>query len=222
MNDTDEKKLATVIGKRRTSARKEARASYENRRGEISEAAIQVFHKLGYQAASLSAVATELGVDRATLYYYFSSKEQMFDEIVRSVVEANEALARRIADSNLAPSRKLRDLIVAFMTSFTENYPLLHIYVREDLTQVTDKRSEWGAHMRKINRSIETIIVGVIEQGYESRCFRKVGPARTVARGIIGMMNWSHRWLTPDPTGSAEETGKIFAEMILGGLEAPY
>ena len=222
MDESPKENSSTVIGKRRTSARKEARASYEHRREEISQAAIQVFHKLGYQGASLSAVASELGVDRATLYYYFSSKEQMFDEIVRSVVEANESLARRIADSHVAPGRKLRDLIVAFMASFTENYPLLHIYVREDLTQVADKRSEWGAHMRKINRSIETIIVGIVEQGYESGSFRKVGPARTVARGIIGMMNWSHRWLTPQTSVSAEETGKIFAEMILGGLEAPY
>jgi len=212
----------TVIGRRRSSARKEARASYESRRAEISDAAVRVFHQLGYQGASLSAVAADLGIDRATLYYYFSSKEQMFDEIVRSVLERNEHLARQIAVSRLSPTRKLRDLISAFVLSFRENYPLLHIYVREDLSQVTDKRSEWSAHMRKLNRSIEKTIIDIIEQGYADGSFRKLGPARTVAYGILGMLNWSHRWFRPGPEPDAEAIGKTFAEMVLSGLEWPY
>ncbi len=215
-------KDATTIGKRRSSARKEGRASYENRRGVIFDAAVRVFHRHGYQGASLSAVANELGVDRATLYYYFSSKEQMFDEVVRTVVETNEALARRISESSMSPGRKMREIIVAFMTSFVENYPLLHIYVREDLAHLTDRRSEWGAHMRKINRSIESIMIGIVEQGFESGAFRRIGTAKTVARGIIGMLNWSHRWLTPDASAGAEDVGKTFAELVMGGIEAPY
>lgn len=212
----------TVIGRRRSTARKEARASYENRRAEICEAAVRIFHNLGYQGASLSAVASELGIDRATLYYYFSSKEQMFDEIVRSVLEENEQLARRIAESRVSPARKMRDLITAFMMSYVENYPLLHIYVREDLSQVSDKRSEWSVYMRKLNRSIEGTIIDIIEQGYSDGCFRRIGSARTAAYGILGMLNWSHRWFKPGMPVSAEEIGKTFAELVLGGLESPY
>lgn len=213
---------STVIGKRRSTARKGARASYENRRAEISDAAIKVFHKLGYQAASLTAVAAELGVDRATLYYYFSSKEQLYDEIVRSVLEKNEAIARRIATSKISPSRKMREIITVFMASYIENYPLLHIYVREDLKQVSGKRAQWSLHMQKLNRSIETTFVGIIEQGCEDGSFRQLGSARTMAYGILGMLNWSHRWFRPGIAVSAEEIGYSFAELVLGGLESHY
>lgn len=212
----------TVIGKRRLSAQKDARASYESRKAEISKAAITVFHRLGYQGASLSAVAAEVGVDRATIYYYFSSKEEMFDEVVRSVLEENESLARRIADSPISPSRKMRELIVAFMASFVETYPLLHIYVREDLKQVSGQRTDWSKHMRKLNRSIEDCFVNIIEQGFADRSFRKLGPARTVTYGILGMLNWSHRWFDPEKAQAPQEIGKIFAEMVMGGLESPY
>ena len=212
----------TVIGKRRLSAQKEARASYESRKAVISEAAVRVFHRLGYQGASLSAVAAEVGVDRATIYYYFSSKEEMFDEIVRAVLEGNEALARRIAGSNMKPGRKMREVVMAFMTSFVENYPLLHIYVREDLKQVTGKRTDWSRHMRKLNRSIEDCFVDIVEQGYADGSFRKLGSARTVTYGILGMLNWSHRWFRPDTANADEDMGKIFADMIMGGLESPY
>lgn len=212
----------TVIGKRRSSARKGARDSYEARRKQISDAAVGVFHRLGYQGASLSAVAQELGVDRATLYYYFSSKEQMYDEIVRAVLLENEKLATQIAESSMPAGRKMREIITAFMASYIQNYPLLHIYVREDLRQVSGKRSDWSLEMLKINRRIEGVFIQIIEQGYEDGSFRNIGPARTVAYGVLGMLNWSHRWFKPGHDGRPSEIGTTFAELVLGGLESHY
>jgi TetR/AcrR family transcriptional regulator, cholesterol catabolism regulator len=210
----------TLIGKRRSAAGKDSRASYSLRRQEIAEAAVRVFNRLGYKGASLSAVASELGVDRATLYYYFSSKEQMFDETVRAVIEGNDALVRRIAESAISPNDKLRELVTSMMISYAANYPLLYIYIREDLSHVSDKRSTWSANMRALNRSIQSSIIDIIEQGFADGSFRRVGSARTAAYGILGMLNWTHRWFKPGQSESAEEIGRTFADLILSGLEA--
>lgn len=211
-----------MIGERRSAASKDSRASYQQRRAEIVDAAVRVFNRLGYKGASLSAVATEFGVDRATLYYYFSSKEALFDEIVRAVLEGNSSLARRIADSTMSPARKLRELIAAMMISYAANYPLLFIYIREDLTHVSDRRSEWSAQMRGLNRSIEQSVITIIEQGYQDGSLRRIGSSRTVAYAILGMLNWSHRWFRPERSESAEEIGNTFAEFALAGLEPAY
>lgn len=215
-------KVKSLIGERRSAAGKDPRASYQSRRQEISEAAVKVFHRLGYTAASVSAVAAELGMDRATLYYYFSSKEQMFDEIIRSVLERNDELARRIAKSAISPTRKMRELIMALMASYAANYPLLYIYIREDLKNVSDKRSSWSAHMRNLNKSIEQSVIDIVEQGFADGSFRKVGTPKVVAYGVLGMLNWTHRWFRPEHSESAEDLGKTFAEMIVSGLETPY
>lgn len=215
-------KAKSLIGERRSAAGKGPRASYQSRRQEISEAAVKVFHRLGYTAASVSAVAAELGMDRATLYYYFSSKEQMFDEIIRSVLEQNDELARRIAKSAISPTRKIRELIMALMASYAANYPLLYIYIREDLKNVSDQRSTWSAHMRNLNKSIQQSIIDIVEQGYADGSFRKVGTPKVVAYGVLGMLNWTHRWYRPELSDSAEDVGTTFAEMIVSGLETPY
>lgn len=210
------------IAKRRKAAKVDPGASYQAKRQEIAEAAARVFNRLGLKGASLSAVANELGIDRANLYYYVSSKEQLFDEIVRSVLEENDALARRIAESNLSPSRKLRELISAFMRSYADNYPLLYIYIREDLSHVSDKRSSWSDDMRSLNRSIERSVISIIEQGFEDGTLRRIGSSRLVAYGILGMLNWTHRWYRPDGEESPMEIGNVFAEFALAGLESPY
>lgn len=215
-------KEKTVLGKRRNAAKNEPRASYQARRVEISHAAARVFNRLGYTGASLSAIAAELGIDRATLYYYFASKEQLFDEIIRAVIEENDALARRIADSPISPARKMRELVSALMISYATNYPLLYIYIREDPRLVSDARSDWSDRMRELSKSIQKSFVDIIEQGYGDGTFRRVGSPKVVANLILGMLNWTHRWFKPGQTEPAEEVGKTVAEMVLSGLESPY
>ena len=211
------------ISKRRTAAKGDSSISYEARRKEIADAAIRVFNRKGFKGASVSAVAAELDIDRASVYYYISSKEQLFDEIVRTVVEKNLELAKQIEASKLSPRRKLRDLITVLMTSYGDNYPLFYIYIRENLSHVSDKRSEWSDYMRKINAETVDAVIAIIEQGYADKSFRNVGSSRVVAYGVLGIVGWTHRWFRPDHSeASAEEIGKTYAELLLAGLESPY
>lgn len=211
------------MGKRRTARKEDSSATYQARRKEIAEAAVRVFNRLGFQGASISAVAAELNIDRATLYYYISSKEELFDEIVRAVIDRNADTARRIRMSEVGPRRKMRELIMALMSSYGEHYPLIFIYIRENLSHVSDKRSEWSHQMRKLSREIEDAIIAIIDEGVEDKSFRKIGSSRVVAYGVLGLLGWTSRWFRPEKGDfSAEEIGKIYAEMVLSGLESPY
>ncbi len=212
----------SVIEQRRAAVEADP-VAYEARRKEIADAAVRVFDRLGFQKATISAVAQEMKVDRSTLYYYISSKEELFDEVVRTVVERNLQLVRRIAESKVQPRRKLRDMITSVMSSYGEHYPLFYIYIRENLSHVSDERSEWSQQMREMNRETTEAMIEVIEEGFADGSFRKVGSARVVAYGIFGIIGWTHRWFRPAHSDvSAEEIGKTYAEMILSGLESPY
>lgn len=211
------------IGRRRSAARADSSALYQAKREEIAEAAIRVFNRKGFQGASITAVAEELGVERASLYYYFSSKEALFDDVVRTVVERNLDFVKRIAASDISPRRKIRDLIVALMSSYGEHYPLFYIYIRENLSHVSDARSDWSATMREMNRQTTDAVTAIIEEGYADKSIRKIGDARVVAYGIFGLVGWTHRWFRPaESSVSAEEIGKTYAEMVLSGIEPPY
>lgn len=211
------------IKKRRTAAKEDSTASYDRRRKEIGEAAVRVFNRLGYTGASISAVAAELKIDRASLYYYIGSKEELFDTILREVIENNAAMASRIQASKLSPRRKMRDMIMALMSSYGASYPLIYIYIRENLSHVSDNRSQWSKQMRALNREIENAIIAIVEEGYADKSFRNVGASQVVAYGVLGIIGWTHRWFRPEKSSeSAEEIGKVYAEMILSGLESPY
>lgn len=216
-------KKVSIIGQRRVAAEEESSKSYIARRREIAQAAVRVFNRVGLQRASLKAVADEMGVDRASLYYYFSSKEALFDEVVRAVVEKNLEIVRTICASGMSPSRKLRDLMCMLMTSYGEHYPVFYIYIRENLSQVDESRADWSREMREMNRQTTEAVISIIEQGYADKSFRNIGSPRVVAYGVLGVVGWTHRWFRPGQSDvSAEEIGKTYAEMLLAGLESPY
>lgn len=212
----------TLMGKRRTAAKNESSASYQKRRQEIAEAGVRVFDRLGFQGASISAVAAELGIDRASIYYYISSKEELFDEVIRTVIERNAEMAERIRRSDAAPRDKLHELIVALMKSYGDHYPLIYIYIRENLSHVSDKRSAWSTQMRALNHIVEDAIIAIIGEGEASGAFRAAGDPRVLAYGVLGVVGWTHRWFRPaDSAWSAEEIGRVYADMLIDGLTRP-
>jgi len=108
------------IGSRRAAAAAAASDSpaYQERRDAIRAAAGRVFHRKGFAATKLNDVAEEAGMDRASLYYYVGSKEQLFREVVSDAASANIVEAERIAASEATARVKLARLIESLMTSF--------------------------------------------------------------------------------------------------------
>ncbi|WP_265415746.1 hypothetical protein [Mycobacterium malmoense] len=64
----------------------------------------------------------------------------------------------------------------------------------------------------------ERFFVEVVERGMDEGVFRKLGPPRLVAFGIIGTGAWSHVWLDISGPVSLHDIGVMFADMLLGGL----
>jgi AcrR family transcriptional regulator len=55
----------------------------DQRRERIIQVARSVFFEVGYAGASMSLISQRLGGSKATLYAYFSSKEELFAAIIR-------------------------------------------------------------------------------------------------------------------------------------------
>lgn len=211
---------ASRLDGRRRRARKGGGESYLRRRAEITAAAAAIFNQRGFKGTSLGAVAAELGIDRATLYYYIGNKEELFDEVVRHATEFNVAHATGIENSDQPAAAKLRALITSLMDSYARNYPLLYIYIREDLNHVAGPRSAWAVHMRGLNKRYEQAAVAIVQQGMDDGSFRSIAPAAIIAFGVLGMVGWTNRWFVPGRRPlTGEQIGEAYADLILAGLQ---
>lgn len=213
--------VTSEIGRRRSLALNKGSESYQERRREIAHVAADIFNKKGFRGTSLGAVAEALGTDRASLYYYIANKRELFDEVVREVSEANVATAEALLASSQPALEKLRTLVVELMTSYGQNYPLLYVYIRENLSHVESDRTEWSQYMRMVNRKYEEAIIAIVQEGLDDGTIRPLASARVLAFGVIGMIGWTNRWFVPDRSpDSAESIGAAYAEMAVAGLHA--
>jgi AcrR family transcriptional regulator len=206
------------IGRRRQAARTEGGADYKARREELVRVAAEVFQEKGYQASTLNDMAERMGTDRASLYYYVGSKQELFEEVVQEVLEANLKEARRIKKEKLKPAEKLALLVKTMMVSYEENYPFTYVYIQEDMSQVGNQDSDWARAMTSRTRSFEKIVRSFIEDGIAAKEFRRdISPA-VAANGLFGMLNWTHRWFKPGREADANQVAEWFSSLFLDGM----
>ena len=69
-------------------------AEREVKRQAILDAALEVFSEKGYAATRLDDVAARAGIAKGTIYLYVSSKQELFEELVRSGIGGADRGAR--------------------------------------------------------------------------------------------------------------------------------
>ncbi len=75
----------------------------EERRGEILDAADELFGQKGFDGTSTNDILEKVGIARGTLYYHFKSKEDIMDALIdRSCVNLL-GTARKIAEDRTIP-----------------------------------------------------------------------------------------------------------------------
>jgi AcrR family transcriptional regulator len=208
---------ASDIAQRRALAKANDDPEYRLRRAELVEAAARVFQRKGLNAAKLEDIAKEVGKDRASLYYYTSGKEELFQEVVEEAVSDNvKAVERLFADPGPA-DHKLAVLIRTLMESYTKHFPYLFVYIQEPMAHADDS-SPWHRGMIALQRRFDKAIRGVIQQGLdEGTLVLPVRDARVIANGIIGMCTWSHRWFHPK-VDRPDQVADVFIAALLQGL----
>ena len=88
-------------------------------RSRLLAAAQELIEEGGYGAASVIAIADRAGVAAGTLYRHFSSKEELFVELFRSVCD-REVRAMRSAAEQMHPDAPYADRLETVLATFAE------------------------------------------------------------------------------------------------------
>jgi TetR/AcrR family transcriptional regulator, cholesterol catabolism regulator len=209
------------IRARRVAAAATDNPVYLERQKAIREAAGEVFREKGFHATKLGDVADRVGMDRASLYYYIGSKDDLFRDVVSGAVAANVADAEEISAMDVSASEKILRLIGLLMQSFERHYPYLYVFVQEDLSKLSKdsgtRPDRWDKTLRQSERYF-AIVRSIVSRGFDDGELSSKLPPSVVANSIIGMLNSTRLWFHPGGVLSAEEIGKGLAELVLDGL----
>lgn len=73
----------------------------------ILQAALEVFSCHGFEGARMEKIASEVGINKSSLYFYFKSKEEIFHELFQMIIKKYHAKRNEIFEKSKGlPSRQ--------------------------------------------------------------------------------------------------------------------
>ena len=209
------------IARRRIAAQEHPSPEYRDRQQRVLQAAARRFMEERFDRADLSDIAADAGIERANIYYYVESKEDLYLQVLLQVKSDVVAAAERIARSSEPPVQRLRMLMVELMEELDRHYPFLYLRY-EETTQSVAARNPDDPHLRQVLRLTErhfSAFRTVVRDGIHDGSFRTVLPAATVAQTAIGMVLVTGKWWEPAKSSlSGAELGAALADLLLQGL----
>jgi len=185
----------------------------EDRLEEIYTKALELFVANGYDQTALSHIAKALGLTKAGLYHYFSSKEDLLFFV-------HERHMKRVYTPILEAAEKIsdpEDRIVYFIKNYTlkamTRDASARVLVHETHNLKTENRKKIDAVWRKGLDLIRHSLSEMENQG-------KVGNINKTfaAFALIGMCSWTFYWFDYEQQASGEELADTYARIFLKGV----
>ena len=148
----------------------------------ILRAAEEIFAQRGLAGARIGAIARRARVNKALLYYYFASKEELHQFTLRTLFRQLREQTSAALDAPGSPRQQLLRFLNGYFDFMVvhPNYPRL--FGREIMSEVPRLVGLVQKHLRPLQRRLAAVIRTGVAQGE----FRRVDPRHTLF-SLVGM-----------------------------------
>jgi TetR/AcrR family transcriptional regulator, cholesterol catabolism regulator len=185
------------------------------RLGEVLDVAARLFHQKGYKATSLADIGQALGMNKASLYYYVRSKEELARRLILRASQRLRDVARSPEIEALPPEQALEKLVREHCAVLLEHPNEMGLLIQQrkyvepqTLQEIGERERIYVAHVRE-----------VIARGVAQGVFRPVdvGVATSLALDAI---NGLLRWWRPEGRLQPPQVIDATWQFVRGGLMA--
>ncbi|PLS01374.1 TetR/AcrR family transcriptional regulator [Neobacillus cucumis] len=143
-----------------------------DRRKMIVEAATKSFSLFGYKATTMDQVARLANVGKGTIYTFFKNKEELFEEIISTLVKEMIAEAESVIESDLTFAENVH-LALSRLLAFRSQHQLMIKLVQEEKEMGTIAVSEMLRH-------VEDEIIAYLREKMETAISKGAIPPRDI------------------------------------------
>ena len=161
----------------------------EASREAIVQAARRVFQKWGLNKTTMEDIAREAGKGKSTLYYYFESKDEIFDTLLEIEIGALLTRAKAAVAAVDSAKEKLRSYVVASLAEL-KNTAALYDIVRGEmrgnphfLEKITEKFAAGELKFMK-----EILALGVKQRSFRFADDKELDLAARVVLDLVRSM----------------------------------
>jgi len=183
----------------------------------LSEAA-RLFNVHGARATRLSDVADSLSLNKASLYYYIKSKDDLIYQTYEASCDALEVMLEK-ADTR---GQTGADKLASFVRAYFDAWQAILLGERPHFAMLTEIRALKGDHRKKIAHRYSALykrIKSFIQIGMQDGSLH-AGEETDAALALFGLVQLSILWLPGVGPGETDRAAEQFIDIVLNGIAA--
>jgi AcrR family transcriptional regulator len=153
-------------------------------RERILASARKEFADKGFEGARVHKIAGDAGVNKAMIYYHFSSKERLYGAILEDLFGHARAFLDRVLAEDMNVEDRFSELARFYVDIFESSPELPPIILREMASGGERIRGMFSRTILEVEAPRR--IRALVEEGVQKGALRRVDPAHTVI-SFIGM-----------------------------------
>lgn len=146
----------------------------------VEAAAVRVFARYGFAAANMRQVATEAGLSVGSIYRHYSSKEQLFYELLDQASAGLAAASERLA-SDESPLVLVRDFTKTFLAELASGDGAAEFFLVINQGFLTDSPKGTVERLATAQRLLWSTFSALVRRGQEIGEFATGNPDRITA-----------------------------------------
>ncbi|MFI9203763.1 TetR/AcrR family transcriptional regulator [Streptomyces sp. NPDC053048] len=192
----------------------------EVRERQMLDAAVEVFARRGYNAASMDEIAELAGASKPLVYLYLNSKEDLFSACIRREAAALMAAVRSASEPDEPADRRLWSGLRAFF-AHTARHPAGWAVLS---CQARTNGEPFAPVVAGLRQEMVALVTRLITETAEA-ADRPVPPAPLEAAGLahalVGAAESLAGWANTDACAapSEEETARTLMDVVWVGLD---
>jgi TetR/AcrR family transcriptional regulator len=134
-------------------------------RARILDAAIHEFSENGLAGARTEQIAEEAGVNKALLYYYFKSKDELYVAAIEAMVETVRANSFAVLEADAPAGERFLRIILNHFDRMYSNRAFQSLMQQEMIRLHRGESSAMGPISEKLMRPLWARVKAVVEEG---------------------------------------------------------
>ncbi|MDZ7881512.1 MAG: TetR family transcriptional regulator KstR2 [Mycobacterium sp.] len=186
-----------------------------SRRDELLQLAATMFAERGLKSTTVRDIADSAGILSGSLYHHFTSKEQMVEEVLKDFLDWLFERYQEIVAGESTPLDRVKGLFMASFEAIEHRHAQVVIY--QDEAKRLSSLPQF-AFVDDRNREQRKMWVDLLHEGIADGSFRPGLDVDLVYRFIRDTTWVSVRWYQPGGPLTAEEVGRQYLAIVLGGI----
>lgn len=184
----------------------------ERKKTEILQSALKVLADKGYHGTTMEDIASHLLMTKGALYYYFKDKQELVYESQVKLLNHSIENARTMNEMNTLAQDKLIHGIQLHITYVLENKSGFELMVKPE--EIFSK--EQLQVIYRLRQMYEQQYDILLKDGIKDGSFNIMQEEIKIVRNLIlGAMNWTTQWYSPEGVKSLNEFVHIITKHIL-------